>query len=179
MIEMFAVLCLVSAPTHYTAVPDSSAQFVAHITGGSFTGSTKALSGSIEIGDDGKVTQGAVSLKADTFETGMETRDSHMKEKYLETAKFPTITLDLAGATLPASGVGVADVSGTLELHGVKKPVTVHVVVTDSGNGQRRATSSFVVDITEYGIPQPKFMVVKMDPKVEVSVDVRFTQAGQ
>ena len=167
------------ADTHYKVVPESSAQFGARITGGTFTGSTKAVSGSLEIADDGKVTKGTVLVNADKLETGMSTRDSHMKEKYLETDKYPIIALDLAGATLPQTGVGAADVAGTFEMHGVKKPVTVHVVIADIGGGGRRATSTFTIDVTDYGIAQPKFAVVKMDTKVDVSVDVRFAASGQ
>lgn len=172
-----ALVALLVVAAQYKVVPDSSAQFVARITGGSFTGATKDVSGTVRVGDDNKVAEGIVTIKADSLDTGMSMRNSHMKEKYLETGKFPTMTLDLAGAVLPPNAVGTADVNAVLELHGVKKPLTLHVTIVDTGNGQRRATSNFSVDITDFGIAQPKFTVVKMDTKVDVSVDVRFAAA--
>lgn len=177
IIAFVLVSATASADTHYKVVAESTAKFGARITGGTFTGKTNAVSGGVVIAD-GKVTRGAVIVNADKLETGMTTRDSHMKEKYLETDKFPVITLDLTGANLSADSLGAVDVQGTLEIHGVKKPVTLHGVVEDAGSGARRIVSNFTVDITEYGIAQPKFAVVKMDTKVDVSVDVRFAPSA-
>ena len=53
------------------------------------------------------------------------------------------------------------------------------LVTASTHYGQRRATSNFTIDITDYGIAQPRFAVVKMDTKVDVSVDVRFVPAGR
>jgi polyisoprenoid-binding protein YceI len=159
---------------HYKVVDGSTVQLIGHITSGTFTASNKKVSGTIETDASGKVTNGAVLIKADAFETGISMRDRHMREKYLEADKYPTITLELTGAQLPETSVGEFDVEGTFACHGVKKQQKLHVKVSDAG-GVLKATSSFPIDITEYGIQQPKFAVVKMETTVDVTVEVRFS----
>ena len=176
MIVMTALAVSATAnATSYKVENGSKVEFLAHITGSSFTATSTEVSGKLETDENDVVVGGAVIVKASSFSSGLAMRDSHMREKYLETDKCPLVTLSLAGAKLPANGVGELDVEGIMEAHCVKKAVKLHVKVVES-NGARQATSSFSLDITDYGIPQPKFAVVKMDPKVEVTVNIRFAK---
>jgi polyisoprenoid-binding protein YceI len=175
MVVVALMLSSVAAKAvQYKVVDGSVVQLIGHITGGSFTASNHKVSGTITTDATGKVTNGTVVIKADGFETGIGMRDRHMREKYLQADKYPLITLDVTGAQLPERGVGEFDIDGTFECHGVKKPAKLHLKVTDAGDGVLKATSAFLVDITNYGIEQPKFAVVKMEPKVDVSVEIRF-----
>ena len=164
---------------HYKVVDGSVVQLVGHITSGTFTATNKKVSGTIETDASGKVVNGAIVMKADSFETGISMRDRHMREKYLQADKYPVITLDITGAQLPEKGVGEFDVDGTFECHGVKKPAKLHVKVSDAGGGVLKATSAFPIDITQYGIEQPKFAVVKMETTVDVTVEIRFASGDK
>ena len=159
--------------TTYKVAEGSQVSFLARITGGSFTATNTAVTGHLGTGEDGVVSEGAIIVKADAFKSGVSMRDSHMREKYLETDKCPVISLDLKGAKLPTSGE--ADVEGTMDAHCVKKPIKVHVKVAEAG-GAYTATSAFPLEITQFGIPQPKMAVVKMDTTVDVTVSLRFTK---
>lgn len=159
--------------TTYNVADGSEVRFLARITGGTFTATNKAVSGHLGTNDEGVVSAGAVVVKAAAFETGIGMRDTHMREKYLEADKCPVIALDLKGAKLPLSGE--ADVEGTMEAHCVKKPVKVRVKVAANGDSYL-ATSSFPLEITQFGIPQPKMAVVKMETTIDVTVSIRFTR---
>ncbi len=79
---------------------------------------------------DKNVLNGEAKIKIDTFKTGIDLRDSHMKEKYLETAKFPETVLKIEGLKLPdtwsSKNPQLKDFpfKGKLNLHGVEKEVT-------------------------------------------------------
>lgn len=137
-----------------------TADVAAHVTGdkgltidakgGHATGTLKA---------DGS---GVLSCKLDELETGIGLRDHHMKEKYLETGKHPTAELALAAGSLTGTEF---DATGKLTLHGVTKPVTVHVVRV----GQTfRAT--FGLDLPDYGVEIPSYLGITVAKHVDVTV---------
>ena len=64
-----------------------------------------------------------VEADASTIKTGSDTKDKHAKgESWLDVAKYPTIRFASTGFTKSVSGY---QVTGTLEMHGVKQPVTI------------------------------------------------------
>ncbi len=131
----------------------------------SFTGTTSELS----VTDDG--TNVVITVPFANMTTDNSLRDHHMKEKYLEVAKYPSATLTIARSALkvPAAGAEAAgDAPGTLNLHGQTKPVTVHY--TAKGNGaQIDAQGSFHVNFNDYGISVPNYVGVTVKPDVDVS----------
>jgi polyisoprenoid-binding protein YceI len=115
-----------------------------------------------EQGSDLAVTVGLQGLK-----TGIDLRDNHMKEKYLETQKYPTAVLvvDRSKLTIPTSG---ADVNGTLTLHGTTKPVRVHYEATGTAK-QAHIEGEFSVNMKEFGISVPSYLGVTVKPVVQVT----------
>ncbi|HEY5956106.1 MAG TPA: YceI family protein, partial [Polyangiaceae bacterium] len=109
-----------------------------------------------EQGDQFVATVGLNSLK-----TGIDLRDRHMKEKYLETPKYPLaiFTFDKSKVSVPGEG----DVEGKLQLHGVTKPVKVHYKVTGS---DKTATVSGLarINIKEFHIDVPSYLGVTVKP---------------
>jgi polyisoprenoid-binding protein YceI len=107
--------------------------------------------------------------------TGIGLRDKHMKEKYLEVAKYPNAVLTVARIALkvPSSGEKVVtDAPGTLQLHGQLHPVTVHYEA--KGDGGSIATSGSVhVNMTDYGIQVPNYLGVTVKPEVDVTASFR------
>ncbi len=60
-----------------------------------------------------------------SVDTGVEKRDGHLKSAdFFDTAKFPTATF--TSSTVKRAGDGY-EVIGTLTLHGVTRPVTLHM----------------------------------------------------
>jgi polyisoprenoid-binding protein YceI len=103
--------------------------------------------------------------------TGIALRDHHMKEKYLEVAKFGSTTLVVAKGALklPAGGErSEGDAPGTLTLHGQTHPVSVHYDAKGDGSGFA-AHGKFRVNMNDFGITVPTYLGVTVKPDVDVT----------
>lgn len=108
------------------------------------------------------------------LDTGIALRNKHMREKYLEVAKYPNAELAVKRSALPAVGDGAtanAQVDGAMTIHGVTKPVKV--TVRASRAGQRFTVHGETpLDIRDYGIHVPSYLGVTVKPEIRVEVDV-------
>jgi polyisoprenoid-binding protein YceI len=121
------------------------------------------------VADDG--TNVVVTVPLGNLSTGIGLRDHHMKEKYLEVAKYPVATLTIARSALafPKSGEQVtADVPGKVQLHGQTRPVTVHYDAKGEGSAFG-AHGSFRINMNDFGISVPVYLGVTVKPDVDVS----------
>ncbi|AKT36112.1 YceI family protein [Chondromyces crocatus] len=103
------------------------------------------------------------------LDTGIELRNKHMKEKYLETAKYPQAELVVPKAAISYPTVGAGEATGQLKLHGQTKPVKFKYEATKSGNGHA-VTGSVRINILDFGIEKPSYMGLSVKPDVDVSV---------
>jgi polyisoprenoid-binding protein YceI len=107
--------------------------------------------------------------------TGIGLRDRHMKEKYLEIAKYPSATLSLArGALKLPSGADKveADAPSTVNIHGQARPVTVHYEVKRDGSSLI-TRGRFHINMNDFGIAVPSYLGVTVKPEVDVSANFR------
>ena len=107
--------------------------------------------------------------------TGIGLRDRHMKEKYLEIAKYPSATLSVARSALkmPAGADKVeADASTTVNIHGQARPVTVHYEAKRDGSSIT-TRGKFRINLTDFGINVPSYLGVTVKPDIEVSANFR------
>lgn len=93
----------------------------------------------------------------DTCDTGIELRNRHMKEKYLETAKFPKA--ELSGFLMDGS----TDFNGRLTVHG--KTVEVK---GEHFDGSLR----FKTRISDHGIGVPSFLGVTVADEVHIEAQM-------
>jgi len=139
-------------------------------------GDKKPLEGALMV--TGTNVEGKASLELNTLDTGIALRNRHMKEKYLETAKFPKADFTLTECNLPESlksGTGEANgvaFKGTLKIHGVEKPVagTVDIKLAD---GKADFAFKFQTKIPDYAIATPSFLGVTVAEDVEVTVGLQ------
>jgi polyisoprenoid-binding protein YceI len=106
-------------------------------------GSTKDITGQFQLTADGfdldtsQLTSFTVNLK--TLSSDKSMRDSRVQSQGLETSKYPTATFAASKVTgfdsnLPADQEQTLQLSGTLDLHGVKKDVVWDVKAKRDGN---------------------------------------------
>jgi polyisoprenoid-binding protein YceI len=132
------------------------------------TGSTTDLSVAEA---DGNV---VITVPLANLNTGIDLRDHHMKEKYLEVPKYPSAVLTIARSALrvPAGGERVeADAPGTLTLHGQTHPVSVHYDAKQEGPAYL-AHGRFHINMNDYGVNVPSYLGVTVKPDIDVSASL-------
>lgn len=160
-----------SAAVELAIESGSRVSFDARITGGSFAATTQALAGVVLLDETGEVLEAAtIRARADAFDSGLRLRDSHMRDKYLQAAEHPEIVLEVAKQPVAARAGAQTALDAVLSVKGVKKAVKVPVRVEKDEGGRLTVTSEFPLDVREFGIPQPAFAVVKMEPVIQVKV---------
>jgi polyisoprenoid-binding protein YceI len=126
----------------------------------------------VAVQDDGTNVKVVVTLT--NLTTGVQLRDDHTRNKYLEVGKYSTATLTVARSALkfPADGGTTSgDAPGTMNIHGKDKAITFHYTASKKGAAITVAGSA-ALDITDYGINVPSYLGVSV--KKDVSVDVKF-----
>jgi polyisoprenoid-binding protein YceI len=90
-----------------------------------------------------------------SIETDTENLTGHLKSPdFFDVAKYPKATFtstSLAAAPAGAANGATHELKGTLDLHGVKKEVTIPVVAQQTADGVR-ATSEFTINRHDWGI---------------------------
>ncbi len=125
---LFAGLPLLAQPVAYTIDPQhSQVDFgIKHMGISTVHGRFAIKEGSIDL-DPANVTSSSVAATIDvtSVDTGEAARDGHLRSPdFFDTAKFPTATFKSTKITKTGEGY---DVVGDLTLHGVTKPVTLHM----------------------------------------------------
>lgn len=109
------------------------------------------------------------------LDTGIELRNRHMRDKYLEVGKYPNaeLVLDRAALKFPEDGrESSGSANGTMTIHGQTKPVTVSYKAKRSGNSYD-VSGSARVNIKDYGVDVPSYLGVTVKPDVDVSLSAR------
>ena len=150
--------------------------------GGSFDARTSALTGTLTA-SAGRPSafEGSLALDLRTVDTGIDLRNDHLREKYLEVDKgagYDQAVLSdvvLQGLNVDAPG-GKGSFTGSLMLHGVKKTVTGPVEIRQAGTGWR-VRASFPVNLPDYNIDKPRYLGVGVKDTVQVLVTFTVTQS--
>ena len=106
------------------------------------------------------------------LDTGIGLRNRHMRG-YLDVAHFPEAELHVRkrGVAFPLSGkIAESDARGTLSLHGISRPCSIHYRVEQDRPGEYRVHGTIRIDMREFGIEVPAWGV-RIDPSVGVQVD--------
>jgi polyisoprenoid-binding protein YceI len=166
-------MCAVSASVFVASVAlaklsagSGTAKFTASGPGGlRIEGSTEGVT----VDDRGAEIVIVVPMSA--LSTGISLRDKHMKERYLETGKFPKAELHVKRDTIQAlsGGATSGNVDGMLQLHGVEKHVATSYVASKSGD-EYAVTAKMDIDMREFGIEVPSYLGMSVKPNITVNV---------
>ncbi len=146
-----------------------------------FDGKTRQLSGFFEA--DLANLLGSVSLVVEidlaSFDTGKKKRNKHMRENHLETDKYPKAWFragSIKSSSRPALAVNESVtivLSGTLDLHGVKKNHDVTLNLTRGSDDTVTIKGEFPVLLSEHAIERPKFLVMKLADEQRVVINLK------
>lgn len=112
---------------------------------------------------------GEIIANLKPIKTGIDLRDKHMHEKYLETEKFPTATLKVTTAEWKESN---CQFKGTLEIKGVTKPIDGKCELETDSQGFAGEVS-FVFSIEDYPIGVPSYLGIKVADSVTVTAQFK------
>ncbi len=117
---------------------------------------------------------GEAHFELATLNTGIDMRDRHMKEKYLEVQKYPEARLTITKMELPkdlseGASISPAQFTGSLALHGLEKSIVGTANIKREGN-QVSLEAQFSLKIADYGITLPSFAGITMADEVQISV---------
>jgi hypothetical protein len=119
----------------------------------------------------------AVLIKGFTFPK--ELMQEHFNENYIESDKFPKATFTGAYAGDLGSGDGVYQVTvkGTLNIHGVSKPVEAPATIERKGN-QLIGHCTFKIMPEDYNVQIPSLVRDKIERTLKVDVDIQCTKTN-
>lgn len=179
--------CDVSVAADYILSPQAKhkIEFHSKATLESFSGKAKAISAQFQI-DPANVSRsrGTVTVDLRSLDTGIGLRNQHMRENHLHTDTFPEaiFVLDSVTGIAVLDSVGRSDVTvhGTMSLHGVTNPVSVPAILSPGSEkiaGAIRLQTEFPLKMTDYGIPRPEFLFLKLAEEVRIVVDLTVVPA--
>jgi polyisoprenoid-binding protein YceI len=140
--------------------------FSAHGSPGALDIIGKTSSGSLAERDGELV----ITVPLATVSTGIELRDAHMRDEYLEVATYPTAVLAVpeAGLTWPAVGAEAeGTVTSAFSVHGQTHDVAVDWRIAHTKAGYE-VKASFPYDVTAWGIVIPSWLGVTIHPEMQV-----------
>jgi len=107
------------------------------------------------------------------LDTGIGLRNRHLRN-HLDVEHFPRAELHVQrkAVVFPASGKSSeADAQGTLTLHGVSRPCSVHYRAEQGLLGEIRVRGTTRIDMRDFGIEAPSYLGIRVEPAVAVQID--------
>lgn len=118
---------------------------------------------------------GEISLNLNDFTTGIAMRDTHMKEKYLETGKpgNEKAVVKLEGIPVSCLKDGQkCEVKGTLTLHGKTNPIKDASFTSSKAGDGLSVHTEFPLDLNAYEVAVPSYSGITVAGAVTVTADL-------
>ena len=144
-------------------------------------GKTNNIKGYFSFDPDspGSDVSGIIHVDLRTLRTGIELRDSHMRERHLHTGKFPYAyflmeKLSQMPDNIESDSLYKAEVSGTFYIHGFKRALSANLEFryssSDKNTGQIQARIKFSLKLDDYKIERPKALFMKLAEQINIEL---------
>ena len=143
--------------------------------GGSFDATTSAISGTLRHTGPDSSYAGTLRVDLVPLDTGIELRNNHLRETYLEVARgerfrHAALTgIELAVPLPPDAARHKTPFSGTLSLHGVERAIAGKAELSRRG-GRLRVEAAFSLSLKVFDIPPPRYLGVGVRDEVGILV---------
>ncbi|MEK7469520.1 MAG: YceI family protein [Planctomycetota bacterium] len=138
-----------------------------------FSGWTRSIVGELtyETGRLAETARGLVTADPATLDTGDAARDKEIREKILETAKFPQMSFEVG--VIGMTGLDTMNMSGTMEIHGVRKQVTIPCSIRVRRDGYAWMKGEIRLNMTDFGIDPPvKMGIIKVRDEIRIWFEI-------
>jgi hypothetical protein len=137
----------------------SAKAYVSLSPAGDFVATMKSTGSAQVVGS--KVSAKNIIIDLKSMTTGLDLRDDHAKNKYMEVSKYPeAILIEATGE----NGKG----QGKLKFHGKEG----HVTGTYKIEGGKTLTAEFNIKLSEFGITEISYKGIGVDDSVKIEVQV-------
>lgn len=158
-------------------------------------GLTSGIAGWVELDPEGLSTasKGEFEVDVRAFDTGMELRNEHFREKYMATAEFPTASFVFQQGQSSSLKMllnqkpVIVNVQGDLKIRGKVRTISTPLKLTyfkeseftkqRLGGNLLKISANFSVDVTQFGIEIPETLKLVLSKTVNLFVDVIGTDA--
>jgi polyisoprenoid-binding protein YceI len=145
----------------------------------SFKGKTKQVSGTIEANLSQLADSLNFRIEVDmaSLDTGIGLRNQHMRDNHLETDTYPVavfsggLVKSTTTAALSPGTSATVRIAGEMSLHGVTRPLDVDIVLNLREDGVLNIASDFKLNLSDYDIKRPKFLVLKLADEQKIHVE--------
>lgn len=115
-------------------------------------------------------------LDLNTLDTGINLRNRHMRESYLETVKFPFV--EFTGRIKSQINLNLyepqtVDVVGIFNLHGVKKEITVQGIITPNSDSTVSIIAGWEILLADYNIERPRVVFYELSDIQTIKIDAK------
>jgi polyisoprenoid-binding protein YceI len=153
------------------------------------TAKTSVIAGVLGIDKAKGVGMVRLAVPVDELQTGIALRDEHLRgADWFDTAKFKTIEFESTKITKKDEKSW--SVEGDFTMHGVKKPITVDVVMREipleliekAHWGETPGlgfAAKFKVKLSDFGVKVPQAAIAKVNDEWNVSIDLVALQKGE
>jgi len=123
-------------------------------------------------------------VPARTFATGMAVRDEHLRRLVFTAANGDAPDLRFEAdkadcASRQGSQEFTCAVAGNLTIRGIARPFQINLKVKQVGSVSFKAAGEGVVKLSDYEIPQPSQLGVKVADEVKLRLDLGAKQSAQ
>ncbi len=117
-----------------------------------------------------------VIMRSFKFEKAL--MEEHFNEKYIHSEKYPSAKFigelaDDVDLTTPGAYKNI-NISGTMTLHGVSRPITIPVDFEVGQNNEIKGYATFKIRPEEYNIEIPRLVSEKIAKEIVVTVDALY-----
>lgn len=144
--------------------------------GGSFDAVTPRIAGVLQLENAGvSGVAGEIRVPLATLDTGMELRNAHLRETYLEVDRGEEYreavltAMELAEPSPPGVRDHETGFAGLLSLHGVERPVEGEARILRR-DGRVRVEAEFPLSLAEFAIPPPRYLGVGVRDEIRITV---------
>lgn len=169
------VMVTVSTQAQHFLTQDGSVTFISRAPMLEFEGKSSNLVGLVN------VTADSVDFYIDlnTLDTGIELRNRHMRDSYLETAKFPFA--EFTGTFSPSlnSSSGSEQnviAKGKFSIHGVSKEIEIPGTLTRISQNEIKLTAEWIIKLSDFNIEIPRVVFYELSEVQTVKIDATLTR---
>jgi polyisoprenoid-binding protein YceI len=112
--------------------------------------------------------KGTVEVSIKDFISDNSERDEHM-QSVMESSSFPKAIYNISSIT--PTGGDKYTLNGTLNLHGISKPLSFNGTITNEGKYVHIKAKS-KIKLTDFGITPPKLLLLTVRNQIDLSVDM-------